>query len=193
MQDSSISIWTVSVLSPRWRNQLFWTFPANTLILVQIQLPSVSWKRREHPVDDARPVADRENVPVAWLRWAFYSGMSKPSHKVSSAKLLCTSEVLECAFELSFMYLHSMCTNCTAVTGDPVCHLHRICSGNSIPYCPFSISKFPKVSGHVLLKLLMIVCMIRVYAGVHLGSGAQGGIPLCYSLTTLGNLSRLLV
>ena len=38
-----------------------------------------------------------------------YSGMSKPSHSVSSAKLLCTSEVLECAFELSFMYLHILC------------------------------------------------------------------------------------
>ena len=90
-------------------------------------------------------------------------------------KLLCMSEVLECAFELSFMYLHGMCTNCTAVTGDPVRHLHRICSGNSIPCSPFSICRLPKVSGHVLLKLLMIVCMIRVYAGVHLGGGGEGG------------------
>ena len=92
MQDSSINIWTVSVSSPRWRNHLFWTFPPNTLILVQIQLPSVSGKWEEHPVDDARPVADRENVPVAWLRWAFYSGMSKPSHSVSSAKT-CTCKL----------------------------------------------------------------------------------------------------
>ena len=165
MQDSSISIWTVSVLSPRWRNRKFWTFPQvgpfppNTLILLQVQLPSVSGKWEEHPVDDARPVADRENVPVAWLRWAFYNGMSKRSHSVSSAKLLCTSEVLECAFELSFMYLHGMCNNCTAVTGDPVRHLHRICSGNSIPYSPYLISRFIKVSGHVLLKLLVIIRM----------------------------------